>query len=406
MPDMATIHQSSKNNDTADLGYFASTEVEDDELEENVEDWSRYYKKKTSRLFYPICVGDVLDKRYCIEHKLGHGGFATVWLAYDIQNKQNVALKILAAGEGEHEIQMHEEILQSVQDTSRLVTCLATFSLPGDNNCNHQVLVLPWRGGCLDDLRIKKMSMTARMSAAKQLLEALESLHKAGIVHRDLKDGNCFWGVVPLDDLSRRAKYQALGRPLKQVIWVEELWKPGEFVRPLAIPDDLRTDTFYLGDFGLAMKLGSSGAVIPDGRPPMQFCSPDRLHNKGPSIACDMWSYMCIFAELYLGHPIFSSFGTTHNMVGLLGPLPEEWKGDYLPPENSLDLWYDQDKKPSPSVNLHARIARARPDIDPIERDLVYSVMARGFNYSPEKRLTATQLLQDPSFKALLDRYC
>jgi serine/threonine protein kinase len=28
------------------------------------------------------------------------------------------------------------------------------------------------------------MPMATRMSAAKQLLEALESLHKAGIVHR------------------------------------------------------------------------------------------------------------------------------------------------------------------------------------------------------------------------------
>lgn len=84
---------------------------------------------------------------------------------------------------GEHEYHMQEEILESVQDTSRLVISLATFLLPG-NKCNHRVLVLPLRGPQLDSLYVKRLSMSTRMSAAQQLLKALESLHKSGIVHR------------------------------------------------------------------------------------------------------------------------------------------------------------------------------------------------------------------------------
>lgn len=77
----------------------------------------------------------------------------------------------------------------SEKDSSRctrclsLVTCLATFSLRG-NECDHRVLVFPLLGQCLYDLEVRKKSMSTRMSAARQLLEALKSLHKAGIVHR------------------------------------------------------------------------------------------------------------------------------------------------------------------------------------------------------------------------------
>ena len=43
----------------------------------------------------PICIGDVLVQTYRIEHKLGHGGYSTVWLAHDIQKQKDVALKIM-----------------------------------------------------------------------------------------------------------------------------------------------------------------------------------------------------------------------------------------------------------------------------------------------------------------------
>jgi hypothetical protein len=36
--------------------------------------------------FHPVALGDTFkDGRYIVRHKLGHGGFSTVWLARDIQ---------------------------------------------------------------------------------------------------------------------------------------------------------------------------------------------------------------------------------------------------------------------------------------------------------------------------------
>lgn len=425
MATTAEVSQHPKGDGTADFGDFVSTEDEELDLEEVVEPWHKYDIKHSPQVFYPIHLGEVLNERYLVEHKLGSGGFSTVWMAHDLQHKRDVAIKVMFSGEwGENEIRMQDEILQNVQDTSHIVTYLATFLLPG-NGCHHRVLVFPLMGPCLCPVTLRKMSMTTRMSAAKQLLEALENLHKAGIVHRgewtphilflavahsnvyliDLNDRNCMWGMVPLHNLSRSAKYKALGRPLKQVIPFVDLWKQGELVGPVKIPENLRTGDFYLGDFGLAMKPGDP--VIPRGYPPMQYCSPDRLHAESPSFACDMWSYMTIFAELYLGctpFPTCVKGGIITGIVRCLGPLPEKWKGLYTHPRD-FDSWYDERNTPDPKNDLASEIAYLRPDADPIERELVRSIMSKIFTYCPEKRLTATQLLQDPSFKAIMDKY-
>ncbi|KAK2810060.1 hypothetical protein FQN50_003254 [Emmonsiellopsis sp. PD_5] len=405
MATTATVPQYLEGDASADFGDFVSTEDEELDLEEVVEPWHKYDEKETAHVFYPICLGEVLNERYLVEHKIGSGGFSTVWMAHDLQNKRDVALKVMSSGEGgENETRIQDEILQNVKDTSNLITYLATFLLPG-NKCHHRVLVFPMKGPCLHPTLLRNLSMITRMSAARQLLEALGNLHRAGIVHRDLNERNCMWGIVPLHHLDRSAKYKALGRPLKQIIPFVELWKQGELVRPIEIPENLRTEKFYLGDFGLAMKLGDSMAQ--HGYPPMQFCSPDRLHRKGPSFACDMWSYMVIFAELYLGHlpfPTFLKGGIISSIVRCLGPLPEGWKGLYTHP-GGLDSWYDQHTKPHPEHDLASTIGYFRPEADLDERKHVLSVLSRVFTYCPDKRLTAAQLLRDPSFRAIMDRY-
>lgn len=213
------------------------------------------------------------------------------------------------------------------------------------------------------------------------------------------------WGLAPLHNLSRSAKYEALGQPLKEKIPLPDLWKQGELVWPLSIHRDMLTEEFFLGDFGLAMKV--DGPVTQKGYPPMVFCSPDRLHRKHPSFACDMWSYMILFGVLYLGYPPFHSAGADGGIIGditcVLGPLPEQWKGFYTHPEGR-DSWYDQEKKPAHS-KLAKTIARRRPDADPSERKLVLTIMLKVFTRIPEERLSATQLLHDPSFRNLMEKY-
>ncbi|KAJ5384136.1 hypothetical protein N7517_002047 [Penicillium concentricum] len=139
---------------TSDFGHFASNEEEVFELEEAAEPWSIYEIEETPNVFYPIYLGEVLNERYLIEHKLGFGGGSTVWMAHDLQEKREVALKVMGLGDwGENEYRMQGEIRQNVQDTSHLVLPLGTFFLPENK---HRVLVLPLMGPCIDPIASKK----------------------------------------------------------------------------------------------------------------------------------------------------------------------------------------------------------------------------------------------------------
>lgn len=59
--------------------------------------------------FHPIHLNDTFKhERYKVIHKLGHGGFATVWLARDNKRERYVAMKVLAArlSRGSPEVEM------------------------------------------------------------------------------------------------------------------------------------------------------------------------------------------------------------------------------------------------------------------------------------------------------------
>jgi serine/threonine-protein kinase SRPK3 len=47
--------------------------------------------------FHPVYLGDVYNERYKVVHKLGAGGFSTVWLARDEIEHRWFALKIFVA---------------------------------------------------------------------------------------------------------------------------------------------------------------------------------------------------------------------------------------------------------------------------------------------------------------------
>ena len=200
-------------------------------------------------------------------------------------------------------------------------------------------------------------------------------------------------------------KYRLLGHP-KKVPLGDHLWKRGELVKPMAIPLDFLGKKLYLGDFGLVIQDGTQVDVKIQG--PYCFCAPERLHNANPSLASDMWSYMCLFAALYLGANIFgtnSGISTVSSWVDQLGPMPEEWNYCFCWPEEVNDAWYHPRTTTNPKTDLEATIARMRPDISNAERKLALSVMQKAFCYLPERRITAEQLLQDPSFAAIMDIY-
>lgn len=170
-------------NDGIDCGYYvdSSDEEANDDIEGNAEDIFLYHYNP---LYYPISIGGILAERYRIEHKLGHGGHSTVWMAYDSKKGETVAVKIpvMTGTLTDREYKMHNEVRQCAHDTSRFILSHETFPLLTPMGIR-RALVFPLRGPNLSSC-FADMSMTRRMSAAKQVLEALKSLHDAKIVHR------------------------------------------------------------------------------------------------------------------------------------------------------------------------------------------------------------------------------
>lgn len=133
-------------------------------------------------------------------HKLGQGGYSTVWLAYDAVAARDVALKINVPGHAaDREYETHLDMARLVADKSRLLLCHDSFLLPGYQGRVHRVLVLPAEGPYVRMHAVPKPTpkpRAARMSAARQLLQALDQMHSAGFVHRGKS------GVLPRRALS------------------------------------------------------------------------------------------------------------------------------------------------------------------------------------------------------------
>lgn len=202
----------------------------------------------------------------------------------------------------------------------------------------------------------------------------------------------------------KATKYKLLGRPKK--VALDELWKTGELVLPLTMPLDLLGGKVYLGDFGLTFKDGTPVETKVHG--PYRLCAPERYHGTDPSLASDVWSYMCLFVVLYANCNVFTGQGgnrTGDSWYERLGGMPEHWKGKFWDAEEARDYWYDPKAVPHPDMTIEGFIARCRPEVSEAERELFVSLMRKAFCYLPENRITVAQLLEDPSFKALMEIY-
>lgn len=135
--------------------------------------------------YCPIYLGEVLNNRYIVENKLGWGGFSTVWMAYDKEDKKMVALKILASSPAaSKEAYMHDTLRKTVRENaSHLVLYCDKFEIKGgeDGQQVYRVLVLPLRGPNLRDC-CKEVPTILRMLAAEQVLDILRELHSKDFI--------------------------------------------------------------------------------------------------------------------------------------------------------------------------------------------------------------------------------
>lgn len=142
--------------------------------------------------YHPVRIGDQFqDGRYRILHKLGWGGYSTVWLAHDARASRLAALKILVAerSASTREADILREISShaySHRGQTHLGKMLDTFDHNGPNG-THKCLLLELEGANVQALAQQYPSGRLPGSMAwiisKQITQALAFLHSIDICY-------------------------------------------------------------------------------------------------------------------------------------------------------------------------------------------------------------------------------
>ncbi|EQB57961.1 SRPK2 bound unphosphorylated [Colletotrichum gloeosporioides Cg-14] len=151
--------------------------------------------------FHPVQLGDRLEYgKYIVFHKLGHGGFSTVWLGHDEKLGRNVAIKILKA-----------DVAGWTNDGYNFGP--SVFGTPITFKTTPSATMVQMALTCASRLFPLE---TARAIVA-QVIQGLASLHASGIVHGDLHPGNVFlkFRDAEMADCKVSDVYTAYGTPEK-----------------------------------------------------------------------------------------------------------------------------------------------------------------------------------------------
>jgi serine/threonine protein kinase len=284
-------------------------------------------------------------RRFTNLKKIGKGSYGTVYKGIDIvDNHAIVAIKkipIKSGNEGIPGSTLREvSILKVLGHHENCVSLKAVFHVE-----TSLYLVFEYLGNDLRQLIDENERLPPRLiqDYVGQLLQGLFWIHSHGIIHRDLKPSN--------------------------------------------ILVDTYGETLKICDFGLARSIGIESQSCTPEVVTLWYRAPEVLISAGSySYPIDMWSWGCIFAELFTGTALFQAENETEQLqeiFRILGtPLRHYWTNEKALETQSWPHWEKQDMATKlPGVNLQAR-------------DLIQSVI----QYDATKRPTTQAALAHSYF--------
>jgi serine/threonine protein kinase len=136
-------------------------------------------------------VGSTLNKRYRLDNKVGEGGFASVFLAMDLELGRQVAVKILG-----QDWTRDKDLLTRFRNEARAIAVLDHPNILQIYDFGvakgAPYLVMPYLSGGTLAARMKREPLTLDEIGfyLDQVGSALDYAHQHGIVHRDVKPAN------------------------------------------------------------------------------------------------------------------------------------------------------------------------------------------------------------------------
>ena len=194
-------------------------------------------------------VGDVLDG-YVLETECGSGAFGSVFLAKNRTLGQECALKILYKNGRQYEKEL--EGLKTYQQKCRHTNLMRVDHVGENDECIFYTMdaadnLHPGEEYTADTLgnRLKektRLSPDEILPMIRDLLDGLDAMHRAGILHRDIKPDNILWvnGRAMLGDIgliSNNLEASMAGTPgfISPRVWANKIFTPQDDLYALAM---------------------------------------------------------------------------------------------------------------------------------------------------------------------------
>jgi tRNA A-37 threonylcarbamoyl transferase component Bud32 len=235
-----------------------------------------------------------LADRYTIEHELGRGGMATVYLAQDLKHDRKVAIKVLrpelAAAIGP------ERFLAEIRTTANLQHPHILPLFDSGQAGTFLFYVMPFvRGESLRErlARDKQLPIADAIRITAEVAAALDYAHRQGVIHRDIKPENIL----------------------------------------------LYDGSALVADFGIALAASRAGGArltetgISLGTP--EYMSPEQATGEREiTPRSDVYSLGCVMYEMLLGEPPFTGPSGQSIIAKVLTekPAPLVGRRDTIPP--------------------------------------------------------------------------
>ncbi|OTB03596.1 hypothetical protein M426DRAFT_23539 [Hypoxylon sp. CI-4A] len=298
---------------------------------------------------YPVDIGDILGERFEVVHKLGYGGFSTVWLCLDVRNQTWKSVKIMTADHSAKENDL--KIVSHLREKSSLKQIEENhIDVPHEQfwiesaNGRHLCFVTEVYGNMVSYWAMRQDPTTeetrvAKTSVCRQIVKGVRFLHNRGIAHGDLKPANILMKLRSLDGITKEQMLELTGEP--EQFEIETV--SGEDPRPHAPEycvgpiswdwcDKFTTDSIVICDLGESFHVDAPPETT--GIPEL-FAAPEILLEGVPGAASDIWSLACTIFEIRTGDTLFAYLwgSTTVNLLNMiasyLGPMPEPYKSAY-----------------------------------------------------------------------------
>jgi serine/threonine protein kinase len=241
--------------------------------------------------------GSVVAGKYRLLHPLGEGGMGSVWAAYSVALDINVALKLIRLDTAHEEAPLR--LVQEARATARLAdpSIVRMFDVGCTERGDPFIAMELLTGTTLQQtLEAGPLSPVRAVRLLLPIVRGLETAHRAGVVHRDIKPDNILFAVGARGDLQPK-----------------------------------------LVDFGVAKLLSNKhqlthvGAVV--GSP--QYMSPEQARGELVDHRTDLWSLCVVLHEATVGEPPFTA-KNTHALLHAISTQQFEWSTERTAPDPTL----------------------------------------------------------------------